>query len=182
MTLAACAQTGSTDFTPGPVETISATPPAPATSASPSESATSATPSATPTKAAVKATGTMSIYGVVSKALKGTCQTADGGPTITLADNANDFYGKVDATVVLAESRQSVVAVESTFEEDSEGFTWALTYSSANPVDGTSATVTSSGSTYTISGKLQSEETRKGKTRTEILPFKIVAKCASSDW
>lgn len=182
VSLAACVQTGGTDFTPRPIETISATPSAPATSASPTDPATSETPSATPTRSAVKATGSMSIYGQVSKALKGTCGSADGGPTIAMVDNANDFYGKVDTTVVLDESRTIVVEVQATFEEDSEGFTWELAYTSASPVAGTSANVTSSGNTYTISGKLQSNETRKGKTRTEVLPFKIVAKCASANW
>ncbi len=181
VSLAACTDPGGPDFTPKPIETI--TPSAPATSASPTEAATSATPSTTPTvREGVKATGSMSIYGAVSKALKGTCQTADGGPTITMADHANDFYGKVDTLVVLSPAKKSVVAVETTFEEDSEGFTWELTYASADPVAGTSAKVSTSGTTYTISGKLQSKETRKGKTRTEILPFTIVAKCAGADW
>lgn len=181
VTLAACVQSGGTDFTPKPVETI--TPSAPATSASPTKEATSATPSQTPTvNEGVKAKGSMSIYAEVSKALKGTCQTADGGPTITLADHANEFFQAVDATVVLDDSRKSVVDVQVTFAEDSEGFAWELAYVSADPVEDTSATVKTSGSTYTISGKLQATETRKSKTRTDIVPFTIVAKCASTDW
>lgn len=180
--LAACVQTGGPAFTPKPIETITPTPKQPATSAAPTESSTPSEPSTTPASPAVKATGTMAIFGEVSKALKGTCQTTDAGPTITLADKANEFYGTVATTVVLDPAKKAVVAVQATFEEDSEGFAWVLSYDSADPVAGTSAKLVKAGNTYTISGKLQSKETRKGKTRTEILPFTVVARCASAEW
>ena len=182
VTLAACVQSGDSGFTPKPIETI--TPSAPTTSATqtPTQSATSASPSVTPTKPAVKASGTMSIYGEISKALTGTCQTVDGAPTITLADHANEFYKKVDLTAVLDATKKTAASVDVAFAEDSEGFAWTLSYSAAQPVAGTSAKVRVSGSTYTISGKLQAKETRKSKTITEVLPFTIVAKCAGTDW
>lgn len=180
MSLAACVQAGGSDFTPKPIQTI--TPSSPPTSAAPTGSTNSATPSETPSNAGVKATGSMAIFGEVSKALTGTCATGDSGPTIMLADNNNDFYGKVEATLVLDAAKKDLVGVTASFAEDSEGFAWELAYSSSETVKGTSAKLRTSGSTYTASGKLQSKETRKGKTRTEILPFTIVAKCAGTNW
>jgi hypothetical protein len=177
VSLAACVQA---DFTPKPIQTI--TPSSPPTSAAPTGSTNSATPSETPSNAGVKATGSMAIFGEVSKALTGTCATGDSGPTIMLADNNNDFYGKVEATLVLDAAKKDLVGVTASFAEDSEGFAWELAYSSSETVKGTSAKLSTSGSTYTASGKLQSKETRKGKTRTEILPFTIVAKCAGTNW
>ena len=180
MSLAACVQAGGSDFTPKPIQTI--TPSSPPTSAVPTTSTSSATPSVTPSRPGVKATGSMAIYAEVSKALTGTCATGDSGPTIMLADNNNDFYGKVEATLVLDAAKKNLVGVTVNFAEDSEGFAWELTYSSSETVKGTSAKLSTSGSTYTATGKLQSKETRKGKTRTEILPFTIVAKCAGTNW
>ncbi len=180
MSLAACVQAGGSDFTPKPIQTI--TPSSPPTSAAPTGSTNSATPSETPSNAGVKATGSMAIFGEVSKALTGTCATGDSGPTIMLADNNNDFYGKVEATLVLDAAKKDLVGVTASFAEDSEGFAWELAYSSSETVKGTSAKLRTSASTYTASGKLQSKETRKGKTRTEILPFTIVAKCAGTNW
>ncbi len=185
MSLAACGSTAAPGFTARPVATISPSAPAtvsPAGSATPSQTLTPTAPSATPTKDAVKATGTMAIYGTISKALVGTCQSLTAGPTITLADPDNEFFRRVDATVVLSATRQTVASVHSTFERDTEGFAWELTYSSAEPVSGTSAKVSTSGRSYTVSGKLQSQETRKGKTNTEVVPFRIVAKCAATGW
>lgn len=183
VSLAACTG-GGTDFTPKPVVTITPSGPS-APPSSPSEPATSATPaspSTTPSTPAVKATGSMAIFMTVSNALTGTCQTVSGAPTITLADHNNDFYEAVDAKVVLAADRKQAASVAVTFKEDQEGFHWELAYDSASPVKGTSAVVSASGNTYTISGKLNATETRKGKTITELKPFKITAKCASSNW
>jgi hypothetical protein len=179
VSLAACTG-GGADFTPKPVVTITPSGPSkPPTS--PSGPATSASPS-TPSKPAVKATGSVAIFMTVSKAMTGTCQTVDGPPTITLADHSNDFYGTVDATVVLDGDRKQARSVDMAFGEDSEGFTWKLGYDAASPAKGTSATLSVSGTTYTVSGKLTAWETRKGKTTTEVKPFKITAKCASSNW
>lgn len=177
----ACTWGGSTQFTPKPVETI--TPSAPQKpSASPTK-----TPSATPTSAAptpdpVDATGTMAIFLTVSDALKGTCQTGDGAPTIKLADHANEWYGTVDLTVVLDAARKKVASVDGAFGKDSEGFTWKLGYNAAKPAKGTSGKLATSGNTFTVSGKLLARETRKGTTRTEVLPYKITAKCRDSKW
>ncbi len=79
MTLAACAQTGGTDFTPGRSRR-SRRHPRTRDVRVPVRVGDVGDAVSHSTKAAVKATGTMSIYGVVSKALKGTCRTADGGP------------------------------------------------------------------------------------------------------
>ncbi|MGC3992729.1 MAG: lipoprotein LpqH [Propionicimonas sp.] len=182
VTLAACATPASSSFTPKPIETI--TPSAPPTvSATPSEAPTSAsaTPTATQAKA-VKATGTLAIYMTVTKKLAGTCRTVSGAPTITLADHDNEWYGTVDLTVVLDSSRSSVASIDGAFGEDSEGFTWKLGYSASDAAKGTSAALTTSGSSFTVSGKLTAKETRDGKTTTELLPYKITAKCAAGAW
>lgn len=181
--LAACG-TGGTAFTPKPVVTITPTPAAPGSGpTSPSPSVTpSQPPSAPPSTPAVKATGSMGVFMTVTEALSGTCRTVDGAPTIAMTDPKNEFYTSVKVTVVLTASRKAVSSVATTFEEDSEGFTWKLGYDAAKPVKGTSAALTVSGSTYTVKGKLNALETRGGKTRTEVLPFTIVARCASAQW
>lgn len=183
VTLTACGTT-SPGFTAKPVETItpSASPrttPSRTPSATPSESDTS-TPTASP--AVVKASGSLSMYAAVTKKLGGTCGTKDGASTITLADHANDFYGTVDVTLVLKTGKAAVDSVDVAFGEDSEGFTWKLSYDSAKPVTGTSAKLVTAGNTYTVSGKLNAVETRKGKSIEEVLPFKLVAKCANAKW
>ena len=124
----------------------------------------------------------MALFGTVSEQLTGTCRTLDGAPTITLTDHANEFYTTVDVTVVLTPDKKSVTSVDGEFGEDSEGFTWKLAYQSSKPATGTSAIVKTSASTSTVSGKLTAKETRKGRTTTEVLPFKITVKCASSAW
>lgn len=150
--------------------------------ATPSPSASSETPSATPSSAAVDATGSFSIYAQVSDKMSGTCQTVDASPTIEVSDPTNDFYEKVDLTVVLDETKSSVVSLDGTFDTDTEGFTWKLSYDAAGPAEGTSASVAHSGQKLTISGDLETTQTRKAKTRNEVLPFKLVVKCASADW
>lgn len=171
--LSGCAlQSGdSTSFTPSPIITESPTP-----TASPS----TATPSAVPTTEPVDATGSMSMYMTVTKKLSGTCQTTEDGPTIKLTDRVNDFYEVVDFTILLGEDK--VQSIDGTFKTDTEGFAWTLSYDALNPVAKTSAKLTASDNKYTISGKLQAVQTRKSKTRTEVLPFKITATCASSEW
>lgn len=183
--LTACAQPGGATFTPRPVQTISASA-APATSATPTPSATSATPTPTPTPTptakAVKATGSMAIFMEVSDALAGTCATKGSAPTITLADHSNEWYQTVDATVVLDANRKKVAGVDVAFGEDSEGFHWQLSYSAAKPARGTSAKLTASGTDWKVTGKLTAKQTRKGKSRTEVLPFTITARCAAAEW
>lgn len=179
VSLAACA-TASPAFTPKPVVTVS--PSAPPKPSSPTTSASSPTPAASATKASVKATGRLALFMPVTTALAGTCRTAGGASTITLADHKNDFYQTVDATVVLDAARKSVRSVDVAFGEDTEGFTWKLEYRSSKPVKGTSAKLATSGRTHTVSGKLRAVERRGDDTRTEVLPFKLVAKCAAADW
>lgn len=182
VSLAACSPTEPGDRTPRPVETITASA-APEPSASPTVSATPTTPSPTPSTAEpVDATGSMAIFAPVSEALAGTCSTTDAGPTISLSDPDNEFYRSVDVTVVLDADRAGVASVAVEFEEDSEGFHWELSYDASDPAKGTSGKLAVSGRTYTVSGKLTAEETRKGKTRTEVLPYRIVARCASRQW
>ncbi|MFT4110998.1 hypothetical protein [Propionicimonas sp.] len=184
VTLAACAGTGGNDFSPKPIQTI--TPSTASTASStPSTSPTSSTTasaSATPTTASVKATGSLALYMTVTKKLVGTCRTVSGSPTVTLADHDNEWYQTVDLTVVFDSSRTSVASIDGAFGEDSEGFTWKLGYSGSEPAKGTSAALTGSGSSFTISGKLTAKETRDGKTTSELLPYKITGKCASGAW
>ncbi|MCA0295396.1 MAG: lipoprotein LpqH [Actinobacteria bacterium] len=184
VSLTACA-TATPGFTPKPVETI--TPSAPtrtpsSTATSTATSSASQTATATPSPASVKASGSLTMYAEVTKKLTGTCGTKNGASTITLADHANDFYGTVDATIVLKAGKAAVDSVAVAFGEDSEGFTWKLSYDSAKTASGTSAKLASAGNTYTVSGKLKAVETRKGKTIEEVLPFKVVAKCAGAQW
>lgn len=183
VTLTACASTAP-GFTPKPVETITpSAPPRTTPSSTPSATSTASetsTPTASPAEA--KASGSLAMFAPVTSKLSGTCGTKNGASTITLADHANDFYGTVDVTVVLKPGKAAVDAVAVAFGEDSEGFTWKLSYDSAKPVAGTSAKLVAAGNVYTVSGKLNAQETRKGKTIEEVLPFKVVAKCAGARW
>ncbi len=173
--LSGCAlqSAGNSSFTPAPVVTESPTP---------TESPSDLVPSAVPTTDPVDASGSMSMYMKVTDQMSGTCQTTEDGPTIKLNDSANDFYEVIDFTILLDAEKAEVQSVAGTFKTDTEGFAWALSYDGANPVAKTSAKLSVSGDKYTVSGKIQTEQTRKGKTRTEVLPYKIVATCESSDW
>jgi hypothetical protein len=124
----------------------------------------------------------MAIYMTVSDALTGSCKSGDGTPTIVLADHANEWYGTVDLTIKLDAGRKKVASVDGTFGKDSEGFTWKLSYNAAEPTKGTSAKLVVADNKFTVSGKLLARESRKGTTRTEILPYRITATCASSKW
>jgi hypothetical protein len=180
--LTACAS-GGPGFSPKPIETVTpAVPPKTSPGTASASTTPSTSPSSTPTQPAVKATGSMALFGTVTKALSGTCRTVDGAPTIKLSDHSNEFYGTVDATLVLKPGKAAITSVDAAFGEDTEGFTWKLSYSAASPAAGTSAKLVGSGNTYTVSGKLKAEETRKGKTIEEVLPFKVVAKCAGAEW
>ncbi len=180
VTLTACVNNGP-EFTPQPVETItpSATPRTPSVPATPTATPT---PGSTQAPPASKATGSLALFAPVTTVLAGRCETKSGAPTVTLADHKNDFYGTVDVTLVLKSGKAAVDSVDITFGEDSEGFTWKLSYDSAAPAAGTSAKLAVSGSTYKVSGKVKALETRKGKKLEEVLPFTLVAKCAGSQW
>lgn len=183
--LAACTLGGA--GTSGGPSVVPSTPSVPA-SASPTSSA-SVTPSQTPTKpsaspsaVATKATGSLSLFSPVSTRLTGTCQRRAGGPTLTVADHANDFFQTVDVTIVLTPTVDGITSISAAFGEDSENISRALAYQTASPIKGTSATFRASGNTYKVSGKAQVvENDGVAKTRS-ILPFSITVTCASADW
>lgn len=158
-----------------PTQAVS-TPATPSASVTPTVSAT--TPSSPPSVALVKATGQLSFYksNVVSKALVGTCVVVAGKPTVALADHKNDFYTSVDLSIVLADDGGDVESITGDFGEDSELITWKLVH----PAKGTSAKLVQSGGEYRISGKAMLYES--DTTSGTLVPYSIIAKCASSGW
>ena len=68
----------------------------------------------------MKATGSLALYSEASKKLAGTCATKSGVPTLTVADRANDFFGTIDATMVLSARRTTVSKLTIALGEDSE--------------------------------------------------------------
>ncbi len=139
------------------------------------------TPSSSAPAPTHKATGTLVFYRMtVSTKMAGTC-TGTESVTAVLADHANAFYTTVDLSAVFDPVAGTVSSVTGDVGEDPEGFTRKLSYSAAAPVAGTSATVTSKGSTYKITGVLNSEETRYSKTTTtRTLPFTLTVTCKAS--
>ena len=161
---------GTNSASPTPIQVVTVPP-------TPSGAATS--PSASPSAPeAVEATGQLSLYSknLVTKTLVGTCAVTNGKPTVTLADNNNDFYGTVDLAVVLDADAGQVARIAGAFGEDAELITRKLVH----PVKGTSAKLVASGGTYRVSGKLMVYEdaSKKGS----LIPFNLTAKCASSNW
>lgn len=164
------------DATPStsPSETPSASSTASA-SGTPSASATSTAPSTT----GVKATGSLTLYSDASSKLTGTCRTVAGAPRITVADRSNEFFGTIDATLVLAARRTTVSRLTIALGEDSELITRTLDYTAAQPAQGTSVALTGKGSTFTVSGKLTNTE--NGRVAGTI-PVKLTVTCAGSKW
>lgn len=150
-----------------------ATPSAPSTSATPSQTATTAAPTSGPQ---LQATGKLVLYteNLVSDQLAGSCQVIEEVPTITLADDANDFFTSVELTVQLNAAGDSVAGVDIQLGEDSESITHGIT---AGPeVAGTSATVSHTATVVTVKGK--GTMTDDGKVSTKGLPFTITANCS----
>jgi len=115
----------------------------------------------------------------VSDKLTGTCTI--GEPlTITLADAKNDFYTSVDLTVVISPANYQVTSVSVILGEDAEEGTHNMSFSAAAPVAGTSATLAGSGPDYKVTGVVQDQETRHGKTTASLIPFTIKAICKTS--
>lgn len=183
VSLAACGTNGGGDFTPKPVVTITPSTPPHSPSPTPTASETpSQSPSQTATAApAAKASGSLTFFkeNLVTDAFTGTCRTVDGAPTITLKDTKNDFYGTVEVKVVLDKSRESVASIGGDFGEDSELITRRMAYDAAKPAKGTSASLKTTGTTHTITGKAQMFENGKA---VDPIPFTIKAKCARAEW
>lgn len=165
--LAGCAKTPPVlDPPPTAVPAPSSAEPSPSGSASatPSESSSpsttpSSSPSSTPSdKPAVKATGSLALYSEASKKLAGTCATKSGVPTLTVADRANDFFGTIDATMVLSARRTTVSKLTIALGEDSESIVRTISYNAAQPTKGTSLELTGKGATFTAKGKLSNTE------------------------
>ncbi len=154
-------------------------------SATPSESSSasttpSSTPSSTPSdKPAVKATGSLALYSEASKKLAGTCATKSGVPTLTVADRANDFFGTIDATMVLSARRTTVSKLTISLGEDSESIVRTISYNAAQPAKGTSLDLTGKGATFTAKGKLSNTE--NGQPAGTI-PVTLTITCANTNW
>ncbi len=186
--LAGCAKTPPVlDPPPTAVPAPSSAEPSPSGSASatPSESSSpsttpSSSPSSTPSdKPAVKATGSLALYSEASKKLAGTCATKSGVPTLTVADRANDFFGTIDATMVLSARRTTVSKLTIALGEDSESIVRTISYNAAQPAKGTSLELTGKGATFTAKGKLSNTE--NGRPAGTI-PVTLTITCASTNW
>ncbi len=186
--LAGCAKTPPVlDPPPTAVPAPSSAEPSPSGSASatPSESSSpsttpSSSPSSTPSdKPAVKATGSLALYSEASKKLAGTCATKSGVPTLTVADRANDFFGTIDATMVLSARRTTVSKLTIALGEDSESIVRTISYNAAQPTKGTSLELTGKGATFTAKGKLSNTENGKP---AGTMPVTLTITCASTDW
>lgn len=186
--LAGCAKTPPVlDPPPTAVPAPSSAEPSPSGSASatPSESSSpsttpSSSPSSTPSdKPAVKATGSLALYSEASKKLAGTCATKSGVPTLTVADRANDFFGTIDATMVLSARRTTVSKLTIALGEDSESIVRTISYNAAQPTKGTSLELTGKGATFTAKGKLSNTE--NGQPAGTI-PVTLTITCASTNW
>ncbi len=161
---------------PSPSGSASATP---SESSSPSTTPSSS-PSSTPSdKPAVKATGSLALYSEASKKLAGTCATKSGVPTLTVADRANDFFGTIDATMVLSARRTTVSKLTIALGEDSESIVRTISYNAAQPTKGTSLELTGKGATFTAKGKLSNTE--NGRPAGTI-PVTLTITCASTNW
>lgn len=168
-----------------PVVTASGPSPTP-TPSEPSESSTSpsvtrpSTSSPSPSSSAtdgpaVKATGSLKLYAPASGKLAGTCRNTAGNPTIAVADRKNDFFHTINAVLVLDPTRKSVSKLTIDLGEDSELITRTLSYDAAKPAAGSSATMTSKGSTYKVTGKLASQEDGKD---AGTMPVTLTVVCA----
>ncbi|MFT4225991.1 hypothetical protein [Micropruina sp.] len=161
---------------PSPSGSASATP---SESSSPSTTPSSS-PSSTPSdKPAVKATGSLALYSEASKKLAGTCATKSGVPTLTVADRANDFFGTIDATMVLSARRTTVSKLTISLGEDSESIVRTISYNAAQPAKGTSLDLTGKGATFTAKGKLSNTE--NGQPAGTI-PVTLTITCANTNW
>lgn len=159
--------------TPSP----SASTPGASNSARPS----SPSPSAEPSGPAVKASGRLTFFSknLVSDALKGTCQTRGGRPTLTVSDPKNDFYETVTMTAVLNGAKKKVVSVTGEFGEDSEGIVRKLTVGAAGEGKGTSATLKVVGDTYRVTGRGRVYENGRA---AGFIPFTLTTTCVTSRW
>lgn len=152
------------------------TPSSPGLSPSGPGSSPSTTPSAKP---AVRATGSLSLYGPATKKLAGTCATVSGVPTLTAADRANDFFGTVEASMVLSAHRTTVATLTITLGEDADSVARRLTYGAAQPAKDTSVDLTMTGATFTAKGKLSNTE--NGQPAGTV-PVTLAITCAGTDW
>lgn len=171
---------------PTPSGSASATPTksastTPKGSATPSGSSTPSTaPSSTPSdKPAVKAKGSLVLYSEASTKLTGTCEAKAGAPTLTVADRANDFFGTIDATMVLSANRTTVSTLTIALGKDSESIVRRLSYDAAQPAKGTSLELTGTGSTLKAKGKLSNSENGKP---AGLMPVTLTITCASTNW
>lgn len=178
--LAGCAKTP-----PALNPPASAVPGSPSASPAPSEPAPpaitgSATPQETPTSTpGVKATGSLTLFTEASTSMTGTCRTSSGEPTLTVADHRNDFFGTVEATLLLSARRTTVTKLTIELGEDSELVTRRLSYDAARPGAGSSVDLTGKGSAFTVSGKLTA--IANGKAAGTI-PVKLIITCSGGDW
>lgn len=112
----------------------------------------------------------------VTSRFSGTCTVGDT-IKIAVADQANDFYGTVDLSVVLDADATRVASILSIFGEDTESITREISYSGDAPAKGTSAKLTTAGTRYKISGTGLVVETRNGKDSSRLIPYSLDLTC-----
>ena len=197
--LTGCARTPPADYPtasptatasdPSPTSPDSPTATQPTTASGSPSSAGSATPSSTPTSSSptpttpgtsVSASGSLKLYFEASKKLAGSCSTADGVPTLTGADRRNDFFGTVDASLVLTANRSGVQKLTIELGQDSERISRTLSYTATDSAKGTSAKLTVKANAYTVTGKLAVSE--NGADPSGTMPVTLKLTCASGKW
>lgn len=165
---------------PSPSGSASETPSESSSPRTTPSTSSSSTPSSTPSdKPAVKAKGSLTLYSEASKKLAGTCATKSGVPTLTVADRSNDFFGTIDATMVLSARRTTVAKLTIALGEDSESIVRTISYNAAQPAKGTSLELTGKGATFTAKGKLSNTENGQP---AGTMPVTLTITCASTNW
>ncbi len=154
----------------------SSTPWTPSTSASPA-----VVPSVvvSPAAAQGKATGSLTMYqpDMPVSGLNGTCTRTADQLKLSVANANPDFYSDASIQLSIDTANQKVSTVAISLGEDSEGVTWAITYSADAPVSGTSAKLSASGQSYEVTGTGEAVTTRHGKKSKELIPITIKATC-----
>lgn len=145
-------------------------------SASTSPRARPSTPPANPT---AKAAGSLTLYQPASKKLTGTCATTSGAPTLKVTDRSNDFFGTIDATLVLSAQRTTVSTLTIRLGEDPEAIARTLSYNAARPANDASVNLTAKGATFLAKGKLTNTENGKA---AGTMPVTLTITCATTTW
>ncbi len=96
-----------------------------------------------------------------------------------MTDRSNDFFGTIDATLVLSAQRTTVSTLTIRLGEDPESIARRLSYNAAQPGKGTSVDLTRKGATFIAKGKLTNTENGKA---AGTMPVTLTITCASTNW